>query len=273
MRLSCLPVSFFADIVDGRMTVADWARLGASLGLEAIDLSIAFVPDRTASGVGRLRREIESAGVRVAMLTSYPDFTHPDPLERERELAQAEDVARVAAGLGAQLVRVTAGQAHPETPKEAGIDWAVAGLQNLVERTRSLGVTPVYENHTKPFVWDYTDFSQPPDVFLEIVRRTADCGLGVNFDTANATAFSEDPLVLLEQVIDRVVSVHASDTAVRGALQMVLLGTGLVPFRALFARLRKAGFAGWVCMEEGARLGKEGTAAAAHFVRAAWEAA
>ena len=47
MKLSCLPVSFFAEIIDGRMPVADWARMGADLGLDAIDLSILFVPDRS----------------------------------------------------------------------------------------------------------------------------------------------------------------------------------------------------------------------------------
>ena len=47
-------------------------------------------------------------------------------------------------------------------------------------------MTPVYENHAKPGAWTYTDFSQPPEIFTEIVRRTADVGLGVNFDTGNA---------------------------------------------------------------------------------------
>ena len=47
MHLSCLPVSFFADILAGRMSVGAWARMGAELGLDAIDLSILFVPDRS----------------------------------------------------------------------------------------------------------------------------------------------------------------------------------------------------------------------------------
>ena len=59
--------------------------------------------------------------------------------------------------------------------------WAAEGLRRLVKNTRGLGVMPVYENHAKPGAWTYTDFSQPPDIFLEIVRRTADGGLGVNF--------------------------------------------------------------------------------------------
>jgi sugar phosphate isomerase/epimerase len=273
LKLSCLPVSFFRDIIEGRMTVAEWARMGATFGLDAIDLSILFVPDRSPVAVVRLRKDIEAAGMSVTMLTTYPDFTHPDPTMRKRELAFTQETVRVAAGLGAKFVRVTAGQAHPQTPRESGIAWAVEGLCRLLESTRGTGVTLVYENHAKPFAWEYTDFSQPPDIFLEIVRRTASVELGINFDTANATAFSEDAVALLEQVVDRVVTVHAADTAVHGALKMVLLGTGIVPFKPLFRRLKDAGFDGWVCMEEGSSLGPEGVRAAAEFIRRAWDMA
>jgi sugar phosphate isomerase/epimerase len=273
MQLSCLPVSFFSDIVAGHMSVAEWAHMGATVGLDAIDLSILFVPDRSPAAVATLRRGIEAAGMRVAMVTTYPDFTHPDPAQRERELTLEQEAVDVAAGLGAELVRVTAGQAHPETGREEGVAWAVYGLRRLVEITRDSGVTLAYENHAKPGAWTYTDFSQPPDIFLEIVRRTADVGLGINFDTGNAAAFSDDPVALLEQVIGRVVSVHASDTHTHGALQHVLLGTGVTPFPTLFERLKRAGWDGWICMEEASFQGQEGVAAAARFVRQTWSAA
>jgi sugar phosphate isomerase/epimerase len=273
MKLSCLPVSFFKDMMEGRLSVAEWAQLGARAGLDAIDLSTLLVPDRTAAGLARLRREIEAAGMHVAMLTSYPDFTHPDAAQRERELAEEQAVVAMAAALGAELVRVTDGQAHPETPREAGIAWAVEGLTRLVEGTRGLGVELVYENHAKPMVWQYTDFNQDTTIFLEIVRRTEHLGLGLNFDTANAAAFSPDPAALLEAVLPRVVSVHAADTAVRVALQPVLLGTGIVPFPALFRRLKQDGFAGWICIEEASRRGEEGVQAAARFVRETWDKA
>jgi len=273
MKLSCLPVSFFTDIIAGRMSVGAWARMGAEVGLDAIDLSILFVPDRSPAGVAALRREIEAQGVRVAMVTSYPDFTHPDARQRELELALEREVMTVAAGLGAELVRVTAGQAHPETGITDGIAWAADGLRRLVESMRTFGVTPVYEHHAKPGAWTYTDFSQPPDIFTEIVRRTADVGLGINFDTGNAATFAADPLALLDEVIDRVVSIHASDSAVRGELRHVLLGNGVTPYPALFQRLARAGWDGWICMEEASFQGRAGVEAAASFIRRIWQGA
>jgi sugar phosphate isomerase/epimerase len=272
MKLSCLPVSFFSDILKGRMSVAGWARTGAELGLDAIDLSILFVPDREPSAVAALRRQITDEGMQVAMLTSYPDFTHPDPVQRRWELDQEQQVVEVAAGLGARMVRVTAGQAHPEIGREEGTAWAIEGLRQLAERAAGSGVTLVYENHAKPGAWQYTDFSQPPEIFLEIARDTADTGLAINFDTGNATAFAEDPVALLGQVIDRVASVHASDTAERGQLRHVLLGTGVTPFGAIFGRLVQAGWDGWICMEEASNQGRAGVEAAARFIRQTWQA-
>jgi sugar phosphate isomerase/epimerase len=270
MKLSCLPVSFFSDIIEGRLTVAGWARMGAELGLDAIDLSILFVPDRSASAVRALRRQIEAEGMQVAMLTSYPDFTHPDRRQRARELDLEQEVVETAAGLGARLVRVTAGQAHPDTGRAEGIAWAIEGLCRLAERSSGSGVTLVYENHAKPGAWQYTDFSQPPEIFLEIAGGTAGAGLEINFDTGNAAAFAEDPVALLDRVLDRVASVHASDTAERGRLCHVLLGTGVTPFGLLFERLAGAGWDGWICMEEASYGGRDGVQAAARFVRQAW---
>jgi sugar phosphate isomerase/epimerase len=273
MKLSCLPVSFFADILEGRMSVTEWAEMGAALGLDAIDLSILFVPDRSPEALTALRRQIEDIGMRVAMITSYPDFTHPDPTQRERELVLEKEVVGVAAALGADLVRVTAGQAHPETGRAEGIASAVDGLRRLVTTTYGSGVRLAYENHAKPGAWTYTDFSQPPDIFLEIVRGTAEVGLGINFDIGNAAAFAQDPLALLDQVIDRVVSIHASDSAGHGQLQHVLVGTGIAPYAALFTRLANSGWDGWICIEEASYQGRDGVAAAARFVRQVWQEA
>ena len=271
MKLSCIPVSLFKEIIGGSMSIQEWAQLGKEVGLDAIDVSILFIPDRSRVAVARLRKAIEATGMRAAMVVSYPNFTHPDAAQRARELAVAQEVVDVAAGLGAEMVRVTAGQAHPETGRQDGIRWATEGLRQLTDRTRKSGVRLVYENHAKPGAWTYTDFSQPPDIFLAIVKATADVGLGLNFDTANATAFSRDPLGLLEQCIDRVVSVHAADTAVRGELKPVLLGTGLAPLEAIFRRLVQAGWDNWICIEEASFQGRDGVAKAAHVVRQLWD--
>ena len=270
MKLSCLPVSFFADITSGKMSVAEWARMGAGLQLDAVDLSILFLPERSIKAAGIVRQQVEAEGISITMLTTYPDFTHPDPAQRKKELELEIEAVKLAAALGAHFIRVTAGQAHPETSIKDGIAWVSNGLVCLVEAAGNLGVQLAYENHAKPGAWEYTDFSQPPEIFMEILSRVPSPLLGVNFDTGNATAFAADPLAFLEQIVGRVVSVHASDTSERGRLNHVLLGTGVTPFRALFHGLKSGGWDGWICMEEASGLGRPGVEAAAQTIRRIW---
>jgi sugar phosphate isomerase/epimerase len=67
--------------------------------------------------------------------------------------------------------------------------------------------------------------------------------------------------------------VHAADTRVRGRLEHVALGTGVTPYPELLGRLKRAGWDGWICMEEASRRGREGVVAAAAFIRSTWDAA
>ena len=58
MKLSCLPVSFFDEIISGRMTVRDWARMGCELGLDAIDRTVATKEiGKTREAMLRVRRD------------------------------------------------------------------------------------------------------------------------------------------------------------------------------------------------------------------------
>lgn len=270
MQLSCLPVSFFDEIIQGHMTVGDWARLGKSLGLDAIDISILFIPNRNLNQANQIRKAVEQAGMSIAMMTSYPDFTHPSPRQREAELRAAIHSVQLAAEVGARLLRVTAGQAHPTTSLEDGCHWAIEGLNTLVTETAHFGVQLVYENHARPSVWQYTDFSQAPQIFLHILNHL-DWRIQVNFDTGNATAFSPEPLALLETVLSRLGSVHASDTAKIGALEHVLIGNGKVDYLAIFRCLQNAGWDGWICIEEASYQGEAGIRQAIQFIRSTWQ--
>ncbi len=67
------------------------------------------------------------------------------------------------------------------------------------------------ENHYKDNYWQYPEFAQKMDVFAEIVDQIDSPWFGVNYDPSNAFLAGDDPLVLLDRVKHRVVSMHASD--------------------------------------------------------------
>ena len=271
MRVSCLPVSYFGSIVGGEMSVGQWAKQGADLGLDGIDLSCLFLESLEPSYLDEMRGSIEATGMRVAMLCTYPDFTHPDSGERVRQIDLERAHIEAAGRLGCELVRITAGQAYPALDEREGIQWALDGLKACEGAAEESGVRLVLENHSKPGCWDYADFDLASHVFLALADRLRDTTIGINFDTANPIVYGDDPLPVLEHVLEQVISVHAADTRNWGVLDPVVLGTGLVPFRELFSYLKRNGFDGWICIEEASRTGARGFEHAVSFVRRTWE--
>ncbi len=270
MELSCIPVSLFPKLLSGELSIAQWAGLGAELGLDAIDISILFLSSRSSSYLQAAARAIRGTGVRLAIVNTYPDLTHPEAGERKKQKAGLLADIDAAAELGAGIVRITAGQAHPALVTEEAVKWVLDGFHEAARRADRLGIRLAYENHSKPGAWKYWDFSYPTDVFLAIAEGILDTSIGILFDTANAVVSGADPLRLLEKVIQRVICVHAADTATKGQLSPVLVGTGIVPFGSIFSYLRAEGFDGLVSIEEASRQGVAGLRKAVHFIRTTW---
>ena len=152
MKLSCLPVSFFPEIIDGRMSIAQWALMAVELGLDAIDLSILFFRDKDANFVKDSRNAINSAGTHIAVINTYPDLTIPDAAERKQQLTQLKTDIVLAAELGAKMVRITAGQAHPGIIQDEAIKQVVEAFNSAVEVSQKCDVKLIFENHSKPGV-------------------------------------------------------------------------------------------------------------------------
>ena len=242
----------------------------AELGLDAIDLSIMCLRNHTPVYLKQVRNDIESAGMSLAMVTTYPDFTHPDSIQRERELEYLKHDIALSSEIGARYLRILAGQAHPSTPIEEGIEWVIENFRRVSSVGDKFKVKLLFENHSKPGAWDYVDFSHPTEIFLTIVEGIKDTGIGVNFDTGNTLAYGDDPIPVLRKVMSRVETIHAADTATRGKLEPVVLGEGIVPFGEIFSLLKQNSFDGWICIEEASKTGEEGIRKAVEFVRKTW---
>ena len=271
MPFSCLPASLYPEISSGERTMADWFRLAAEIGLDGADISVAHLDSLESQYLNGLRRQAQDAGVVIAGMVTYTDFTHPDPAVRSQHRQELRYYIDAAAQLGVSFLRVTAGQKHPGVKRQDGVSWAAEGLTAWVEEAEAAGVTLAYENHAIGYVWTYFDFSQTASVFLEICERTADSGLQLLFDTANLLAVDDDPLTVLDAVLPRVAAIHVSDIRQAGSFEPVLIGTGVTPLDAIFERFRKAGFDGWISVEEASKTGEEGFRQAIPKARELWQ--
>jgi sugar phosphate isomerase/epimerase len=269
MKLSCLPVSLYPDLASGRLSPGDWVRIAAALGLDGADLSVAHLAAEPAF-LDALRHDADDAGIQLVMLATYSDFTHPDARFRARQVDGIRAWIDAASRLGAPFLRVTAGQAHPGVAEQDGLAWATEGLTACAEEARRADVRLLYENHTRGAVWTHNDFTLPASRFLEVIARTAGSGLEVLFDTANSLVLHDDPLHVLDQVVDRLGAVHVSDIRRAGAFEPTPVGTGAAPITQLLTRVVASGFDGWVSIEEASRTGPGAFRAAVDFVDRVW---
>ncbi len=272
MKFSTLPVSFYNDFATGHRSLGQWFQFAGALGLDGADISVAHLVSLQPTYLDQLRQEAAAAGVQIAMVVTYSDFTHPDGQERLRQRAEVRDFIDAAARLGAPFVRVTAGQRHPGVAEADGIGWAVAGLTSCLDHAAQAGVTLCYENHTKGSVWTYNDFTQPARLFLEVMRRTAGSGLRLLYDTANTLGSGDDPLAVLAEVQDRIAVIHVNDIKRASYFEPCLVGTGVAPNRAIFEQLAAANFDGWISVEEASKLGEAGFRQAIPYVKQLWAA-
>ena len=205
------------------------------------------------------------------MIACYCDFTHPDPAQRSQELTGLKADIALAKALGAKFIRVTAGQNHPGTERKVGVHWVTESFRSALDEAEKHGITLAYENHTKGSPWDYWDFSQPSEIFLEILDALSDTPLGVCFDTANPLVLGEDVLVLLEKVIQRIVVLHIFDLQAVGAFKPVRVGTGGSPIPQVLSRMKQSGYDGWISIEEASRSGQKGFEQSIAYVQNTWK--
>lgn len=271
MKVSCLPVSLFQAMLNNSLSIKEWARIAVEIGLDGIDLSQMLIKNHTPVYLKQVRNDLESEGINIVMITTYPDFSHPDALQREREMEYLRHDIAVASYLGAKYLRILAGQAYPGITRSDGIKWVVENFKRASSVADKFGIKLLYENHSKPGAWDYYDFSHPTEIFLDISNAIRDTSIKINFDTGNTLVYGDDPILVMKSMIDRIETIHASDIAEVGRFKPVLLGEGVVPFKEIFSILKAEEFDGWICVEEASDTGKEGIEKAVNYIRKAWQ--
>ena len=253
--------------VDHTMTLPEWIELASTLGVEGLEFYSGFLRE-DAGFLGEVKDALERHRLVMPMLCCSPDFTQPDPVLLEREIEHEKRMIGLTAFFGGSYCRVLSGQRRPGLERAQGVAQVVGVIRNLLPFAEEHGIVLSMENHYKDNYWEYPEFAQKMDVFTEIVDQIDSPWFGVNFDPSNALLAGEDPLELLEQVKDRVVTMHASDrflksgtladlrreedtTGYASRLAHGVIGRGMNDYDAIFSVLRSVGFDSWISIEDG----------------------
>lgn len=273
MRISVFPKGDVDAIAVSRtMTVFDWIERARVLPADGLELYSGMFWQTDDDYVDAIGEALLREGFEMPMLCASPDFTHPDPGVRQAEIDREAEMIRIAARLGGPgaSTRVLSGQRHPGVDQRQGIEWAVSAIETLLPLARSLDVTLALENHYKDGAWQFPEFAQRRDVFLQLVDAIDDrVHFGVQFDPSNAIVAGDDAAELLPHVIDRLVTMQASDRFLEAgttigdlrqsdgtlgyspALHHGVIGLGLNDYPRIFSLLSAAGYDGWISIEDG----------------------
>lgn len=229
-----------------RWETADFLRRAHELGVGAVSLQTAYLPELTTPVLASLHQQLESLSLQPILAWGHPDGLQggidPERVEAFRRLMPA------AAAIGCSIVRLVCGnQLSWETPPARRIERLTPILRGLAEEAEALGLTLAIENHA--------DFAMRD--LVSLVETVAHDRLGICFDTGNAVRVGDDLLTAARLAAPFVRMVHLKDMIVIDSSRgdptswwpAAPLGRGDFDIPAFVNILRGAGFAGTLFVE------------------------
>jgi sugar phosphate isomerase/epimerase len=267
-KIAAFPKCFMDELcVHHTMTLFEWIKMASTLGVEGLEFYTGFLNDD--EGFLREAKDcLEKHELQMPMLCCSPDFTQPDPELLNAEIEREKRMIELTAFFGGRFCRVLSGQRRPGLSREAGVTQVVRVLKSLLPFAEKHDVVLTMENHYKDNYWQYPEFAQKMDIFIEIVEQIDSPWFGVNYDPSNTILAGEDPIELLEKIKHHVVSMHASDRYLTSGtiedlrkeedsvgyasrLAHGVIGKGINDYDAIFSTLGEVGFNSWISIEDG----------------------
>ncbi len=114
-------------------------------GIGTLEICHFHFPSTEPAYLDQLRAALDAAGVELfSILIDMGDISSADPVKRTADLQAITGWIDIAATLGAQVVRVVAGESQPDD--QAAMERAIAGLRELSEYATACGVRVLTEN-------------------------------------------------------------------------------------------------------------------------------
>jgi sugar phosphate isomerase/epimerase len=269
-KLAVFPKAFMQALCkDGSMLLAEWIALAVDLDVDGLEWYAGFLEMADKRNWPEFRKQVEGHGKTIPMMCCSPDFTHPDPSFRKKEIEKQKHWIDMTFALGGAYCRVLSGQRRPELSMEEGLKLAAGCIYDCLPYAQDKNITLIIENHYKDDFWTYPEFAQQMDVFCKLVDSIRHPFFGVNYDPSNAFLAGDDPIELLKRVSSRVATMHASDRYLNeGTLEDLRneeggaagyakrlshgeIGKGLNDYDAIFTELKRVGFDSWISIEDG----------------------
>ncbi|HMN27168.1 MAG TPA: sugar phosphate isomerase/epimerase family protein, partial [Caldilineaceae bacterium] len=146
MKLSVSMWSVVQAVRDGRIDLSGFIDFAARQQVAGVELLDYFWKDE-ASEIAQVKRQVQAAGLTLAVYSIGNDFFQPDAEQRARQLAGLKHGVDVANQLEVDRLRVFSGNAKAGYQLEDGLSWIIEGLAQGAAYAQNHGVTLALENH------------------------------------------------------------------------------------------------------------------------------
>ncbi len=269
-RLAVFPKGFFNDLCDKKMSVWRWIELASTLGVDGVELYPNFLESLETPHLKKVRAAATERGLEIPMMCNSPDFTQPEPGKRAAEVARTRRMLEVTGELGGKYCRVLSGQNRPGLDEGEALKWVVDCLHQLIPHAEKTGITMCIENHYKDGLWQYPEWAQGTRRYLAVLDGVKSPWLCAQYDPSNAIVAGDDQYELLGKVLPRMATMQASDRYLDGGtiadlktkdadpahgyakfVKHGVIGNGLNDYDRIFGMMSRAGYDGWVSIEDG----------------------
>ena len=247
-----------------RLAPEPFLQKAAELGYGAVELmgkrphlSVLDVDDRRAE---EIRRAADAAGVEVATVAGYTDFTLARGTEIpavEIQVAYVRALARLAERLGAKIVRIFTGYTTEADAQQQDWDLSVTAVRECARVAGDCGVVLGVQNHH--------DVGVGVDGYVEFLNDVDHPNCRAMFDPWSPALHGADLEAAARRLAPRMVQTTLADYVrlpryaylpglinyrrLDDMVRAVPLGEGFLDLDGFFAGLREGGFDGYVAYE------------------------
>ena len=150
----------------------------------------------------RIKNACDQAGVKISGLSAHTPLCKP-----EISCEYLKQAIRFAAEIGAPVVNTDEGPKPDWTSEEEDHVLMRYVLKEAAKVAEPRGIKIGIEPHQQ--------YSKTPEGLDRIYHLVESPAIGINFDTGNGYLGGQDPYTWLENVVDRLVHLHAKDISIQ----------------------------------------------------------
>jgi sugar phosphate isomerase/epimerase len=222
------------------------ARQAAQHGYAALEVRLYngdIIPsDLNGKERAHIQRVLASTGIGIVGLGASTRFAFADAAERQENVEELRAYIELAADLGVPLVRTFGSPGQITISMEAAINYVADALNEVAPLAEQHGVIVALETHDA--------FCKGVDVAAALAQVSSP-NIGAIWDVHHPFRMGESIETTWRVLGQRIKHVHIKDGVRRadGSWQLVLLGQGEVPCRAVVELLHREGYAGYIAAE------------------------